>query len=255
MIRYTAPHPRLVLLVAGAAIATPAAAQINTDRPDFVESSRTVAAGVIQIETSLAMERAGAVDSWSTPTLLRVGLNAAWEIRLESPGYVRAGHPLDQSGLGDAALGLKWHVGGGEGGGPSMALLFHAEFPVGSAEFRQAGVRPSVRGVAEWELSHRLSLGTMAGVLSDRDGPDRFPSGILAGVLGWGWTDAFRTFTEIALAQIAEDEHGGTVAAANLGGTVLLGDHAQLDGGISLPLSDSASDFAFTVGFSRRFGG
>jgi hypothetical protein len=254
MIRYISPCPQVVLLMAVAAIAAPAAAQITTDRPDFVESSSTVGTGVIQIETSLAMERAGDAETWSTPTLLRIGLSAAWEFRVESPGYLRAGEPLDQSGFGDAALGVKWHLGGGGGWRPARALLLHAEFPLGSDDFRQAGVRPSIRGVAEWELTQRLSFGSMAGVISDREGQDRFTSGILAGVLGWGWTDTFRTFSEIALTQVAKDQHGGTVAAANLGGTILLGEHAQIDGGISLPLSDSDSGLALTVGFSRRFG-
>jgi hypothetical protein len=125
---------------------------------------------------------------------------------------------------------------------------------VGSAHFRQDGVRPSLRGVAEWGLTELLSFGAMAGIRSDRAGPDRFTSGILAGVLGWGWAETFRTYTEVALSQIAEDPYGGTVATVNMGATLLLDDDTQVDGGISLPISDSASDFAFTIGFSRRFG-
>lgn len=232
----------------------PAAAQLVTDRPDFVESSTTVGTGIVQLETSVAMDHEGEVDAWSTPTLLRVGFADDWEVRLETAGYLRVGDPSDLSGLGDAAIGVKWHVSDGGENRPTTALLLHADLPVGSDDFRQDGIRPSLRGVAEWELSALLSFGAMAGVRSDRAGPDRFTSGILAGVLGWGWRDTFRTYTEVALAQIAADEHGGTVAAANIGATLLLDDDTQLDGGISFPISDSASDFAFTIGFSRRFG-
>lgn len=242
--------PLLVLAVASA----PCAGQIATDRPDFVESSSTVGAGVVQLETSVAMERAAGVDAWSTPTLVRIGLGSVWELRLETAGYRREGDPIDRSGVADAAIGVKWHLGDGGETGPSTALLLHIDMPTGSSDFRQDGVRPSFRGVAEWGLSDLLSFGAMAGVRSDRSGPDRFTSGILAGVLGWGWTDTFRTYTELALARIAGQEHGGTMATANLGGTLLLDADTQLDGGISLPVSDSASDFAFTLGFSRRFG-
>ena len=43
--------PGTAVRVALAAIATPVAAQITTDRPDFVESASTVGAGVIPFES------------------------------------------------------------------------------------------------------------------------------------------------------------------------------------------------------------
>ena len=61
--------------------------QIVTDRPDFVESSNVVGAGRFQIETSFALDRNKANGikerTYSTPTLLRFGINDTIEARLE----------------------------------------------------------------------------------------------------------------------------------------------------------------------------
>ena len=56
---------------------------IATDRPNVVESSLTVGAGVLQLETGLAFETFDGgnfeIDTFSTPTLLRFGIGKAWE--------------------------------------------------------------------------------------------------------------------------------------------------------------------------------
>jgi hypothetical protein len=50
-------HPALVIVLVAVLPAGPAGAEaLVTDRPDFVESSRTVAPGEFQIETSFAQE-------------------------------------------------------------------------------------------------------------------------------------------------------------------------------------------------------
>src|SRR5882672_7148159 len=64
--------------------------EINTDRPDFVESSAVVGRGRFQLETSVAGERDNAgglrLRTLSTPTLLRLGVSENIELRVESDG-------------------------------------------------------------------------------------------------------------------------------------------------------------------------
>ena len=131
--------------------ATAAADPIATDRPDFVESSNTVGAGRWQIETSVAYESdkqfGVKAKTWSTPTLLRIGMGEYLEARIETDGLLSQdldgnGVNDSNSGLADTAVGLKWHVPGSEDSGPSIGVLLHADLDSGSSEFRGDGVRP-----------------------------------------------------------------------------------------------------------------
>ena len=240
---------------------------IGTDRPDFVESSSTVGQGNIQIEASIAFsetEILGAeVQSWTTPTLLRVGIADAWELRLESDWFTRStlkggeqAAELTTEGVSDFAVGVKWAPYAPEaGGGPAIATLLHADLPTGSDDFRGEGTRPSLRVVAEWALAGGWGLGFMPGILYDRHDDGRFVSGIFGAVVGKGLTDSLRVFVEIALEQIAEDQHGGNVGFVNFGGTFLLSPRWQLDAAASVGVTDRSTDAGFTVGLSGLFPG
>ena len=236
---------------------------IATDRPDFVESSNTVGAGRGQLETSIAYEsdKQGGTKAktWSTPTLLRIGMGDYLEARIETDGLLSQdldGNGVDDSnsGFADTAVGLKWHVPGSEDSGPSIGVLLHADLDSGSSEFRGDGVRPSLRVVAEWELSERVSLGVMPGVISDKDdNGERFTAGILGAVMGYAINDCTRVFAEVAAEQIASDSHGGDVVNFDIGTAHLLSDDAQVDVAASFGLTDETPEWALTVGYSIRF--
>ncbi len=246
-------------LVSTAAVADP----IATDRPDFVESSNTVGAGRWQIETSVAYEndkQAGVkAKTWSTPTLLRIGMGEYLEARIETDGLLSQdldgnGVADSNSGFADTAVGLKWHVPGSEDSGPSIGVLLHADLDSGSSDFRGDGVRPSLRIVAEWDLGDRMSLGIMPGIISDKDDQgERFTAGILGAVVGYAINDCSRVFAEVAAEQIAPESHGGDVVNFNIGTAHLLSDDAQIDLAASFGLTDETPEWALTVGYSVRF--
>ncbi len=92
---------------------------IATDRPDVVESSEVVGKGRFQIETSFAAEREAKnsprTRTYSTPTLLRIGVSENVELRMETDGLMRmstwdADEKTTKEGINDIAFGLKWHV-------------------------------------------------------------------------------------------------------------------------------------------------
>ena len=182
--------PALALGVVGATAA--AKDVISTDRPDFVESSVTVGKGRFQIETGFAIERDTAAEiketALTTPTLLRVGIAEAWELRFETDGVTRlkmedanAGVNATARGYADLSVGVKWHAQDGEGLKPSIGWLLHADLPSGANRFRGRGVRPSLRAALEWELPEAFSLGVMPGVVYDSaDDGRRFMAGIFA---------------------------------------------------------------------------
>jgi hypothetical protein len=243
------------LVVLAILTSTPARAQIATDRPDFVESGATVGAGRIQLETSVALARDGELRSWSTPSLVRVGVGRRLELRAESDLLVhdRSGG-ASTSGVGDVSLGAKWAAADDAGGGPAVAILVHADLPTGSEEWRGEGVRPSLRVVLEQELPNDFGVGLMPGVLVDRAGDGRYAAGILGVVLGRSWTDRFRSFVELGLEQIARARDGGTVGSWNVGSALLLDDDTQLDTALSFGATSASAPFALAIGFSRRFG-
>lgn len=228
---------------------------IATDRPDFVESSQTVGQGRVQVETSLAWEKAGKAELASTPSLLRVGVSEQWELRLETDGWLRTGGAGERiSGMADLSVGAKYHVANSDDPGPSLAWLLHADLPTGKEAFRGHGTRPSLRLVAEWELPRDYSVGVMPGVIRDSDEAGaRYTAGIFGIVVGKAWNDRFRSFAEVAMPQIARSRHGGTVAVLDLGSAWLLSNDVQIDAAYSAGLNDNAPDHALTVGLSTRF--
>nr|WP_316643800.1 transporter [uncultured Roseateles sp.] len=265
-LRSAAPWPLLLALCASCPTVW-ADEAISTDRPDFVESSDVVGKGRYQIETGLGFERnkdAGLkTRTTTTPTLLRVGIDEAWEFRVETDGYTRlraqdltSGAVARERGMSDLALGLKWHTQDGDAatGKPGTAWLFHADLNSGSQAFRGQGVRPSVRFVAEWELADEWSVGVMPGLLLDKNGDGkRFTSGILAVTVGKGWTEKLHSFVELAAQQITSSRNGGSVLTFDIGGAYTLTNDVQLDVALSRGLNKYTPDLAWTVGLSVRF--
>ncbi len=153
-------------------------------------------------------------------------------------------------GVSDFAVGVKWAFFAPEtGNAPAMAALVHADLPTGSDAFRGSGTRPSFRVVAEWALGD-WGIGVMPGILYDRDGDERFVSGIFGAVVGKGLTDSVRAFVEIAFEQIATDQRGGNVGYVDFGGTFLLNPRWQLDAAAAVGVTDQALDFGLTFGLS-----
>jgi hypothetical protein len=215
--------------------------KIDTDGPDFVESTESVARGRFQFEAGPQLEqerRDGALPrTVSTPLLLKAGLGDGWEARLETDGRVEragmdeAGAPQRLRGTADTALGLKWHVLDRDPahGVPALAWIAHVEGRSGSANLRGQGLRPSLRAVVGWDLPHDFSIGLMPGVKIDaRADGHRYVSGILGAVAGKWWTGRLRTFVEIASPRAAREENGGVLLYKNAGAAYLLGDDWQI---------------------------
>jgi hypothetical protein len=225
--RANAPRLAVTLSASAALYAANACAQVNepiqTDRPDFVESSNVVGRGRIQLETSLAFERTrgnGVTETVSTtPTLLRIGTGEDWEVRLETDGYTRqrlridaSGERMRERGYADLSIGAKWHVRDAAGSAPSLGLLVHADLDSGSAPMRGNDIRPSVRMVAEWELP-----------------------------------------AEFAAPAIARGRYGATYSTYNVGAAYLLSDDCQLDLSMQQGPNRNAPDRAWALGLSTRF--
>lgn len=255
----------LSIILAVAAVSTAWAEPISTDRPDFVESSRTVGEGRLQFEMSVAGEHDKTdgikTTTFTTPVLIRYGIAPRWELRLEGDGYTRQEtHDSvlstrdTESGVSETSIGVKWHTHDGGGAAPSIGWLLHADIESGSRAFRGYGARPSLRAVFEWELPNGFSTGIMPGVLLDRtETGDHYTAGIIAGVLGKSWSDRFRTFVEVAGQHIASSRHGGSTVTYAFGTAYLLTDDLQIDSAVNRGATEDTPDWAWTLGLSVRF--
>lgn len=240
--------------------------QIQTDRPDFVESSNTVGKGRFQIETSIGYERDRNAEessrTFSLPTLLRLGLSDDWELRFESDSFLKqnvhdrvTGDRNSNSDWADYSLGLKWHQQDGDDkGSPSVGWLFHVDMPGGTNSFVSNKFRPSVRMVAEWELADEYSLGIMPGLIYDvNDNNDRFIGGILGIVLGKSFTDKFRGFVEFGGQTITSKSNGGSQLTFDIGVAYLVSNLVQLDILYNRALNQYTPDNTFGLGLSIKF--
>jgi hypothetical protein len=236
---------------------------ISTDRPDFVESSEVVGNRVVQIETGVSLDHdslpGGYSETFTTPTLLRVGIGSNTELRIETDGRtdrrdVEQGASKTTRGYSDIALGIKQSLHRSQGAhDPSVAALLHADFASGSAAFRGVGVRPSLRVVAEWDLPANMSIGVMPGIIYDNNERHRFVNGIFAVTTGQQWTTRMHTFLEIAGQQIAHAQDGGCIATYDAGAAYLVTNDVEVDLAVSRGANDNTPEWTLAAGLSIRF--
>lgn len=241
--------------------------QIQTDRPDFVESSNTVGKGRFQIETSVAYESDKNSDvrsrTLSTPTLLRLGVADDWELRFETDGRLsqrvedlNANQTDHTNGYADFALGFKWHQDDGDEKtmSPSAAWILHFDMPAGSKEFLSQKVRPSLRYVAEWELPNDYSVGVMPGLIYEvNDDGDRYWAGIFGLVVGKSFSDKLRGFVEFGGQSITSESNGGSQLTFDIGMAYLVTDLVQLDLVYNRALNQYTPNDTLGLGLSIKF--
>lgn len=244
---------RLALLLLAACTSAHAEDAISPDRPDFTNGPDVVAAGRFQIETSGAWQKDGSTRLRATPTLLRLGVGHELELRLETDGALRLNDPK-ASGRGDLAVGFKWQMQDGDEGKPGLGWLLEVKTPTGSGPFKGQGLRPTLSFLAQWELPGGYSLGTMAGLVTDRNDADqRYTAGLLSASLGIPLGEKLHGFAEIAGQQITSNRNGGNVVTAGTGLAWQLTNDAQFDAAVFRGLNHNTPDWAWTVGLSLRF--
>ena len=172
-------------------------AELNTDRPDFTESSVTVPRGRLQLESGLTWsDEPGGSEVLNGPEMLfRYGLFDKTELRLIPPDYFRVRGRGRASGWGDAAVGVKQQLG--PVGGWDFALIAHATIPT-EGRFSSGRMDPEVAFTWSRDLNDRFSLAGLIGFFWPTEGGDRnftlVPTISLAYSLGGRWG----TFLEYA---------------------------------------------------------
>ena len=135
---------------------------IITDRPDFTESTATVAPGRVQIEGGYTLTRAdGLTEHTFGEVLARIGLARRVELRLAANSYVVAEAADDAavSGREDGSVGVKIGLAPQQFGvRPALAVILATSVPTGSSEFRQRSLQPEAKLAAAWDVTERFAV-------------------------------------------------------------------------------------------------
>ncbi len=230
---------------------------IDTDGPDFVESSEVVPRGHFQYEIDLNAERNRRVtphnSTVSTPALLKYGFAENFEFRLAPDGYIRENK---RAGRGDTALGIKWHAQDRDAkkGVAAVSWIAHIDTPSGGSQLRKNGARPSLRSVITWELPHDLALGLMPGLKYDvADDGHRYAAAILGMVLNKRINERWRAFVEFSGRQIAHAADGGVVASWDIGAAWLASNDTQIGARAGIAANGNSPNHFVLFEIAQRF--
>jgi len=188
----------LALLFVAASLPAQEKEPINADRPGIADGSQSVGRGVFQLE--LGGERDhfvdGDVHALSTPLLLRYGLSAPLEMRIESEGYGHVTAPgFSASGWTPFSIGVKYHFLDK----PSLGVIARYFPPSGSGLFKSDHPSADVRLAADVDLNETWSLNPNVGVVTQNDGDGRFTAALAALTLQYNVTKKFNVFVDGAL--------------------------------------------------------
>jgi hypothetical protein len=138
-----APIEAAVLLAAAMAVglASPAAGQATSEdpreakpeRPTVATHAYVVAPGIVELETGIQFQRPVPASSlFSLPVLFKIGLGERVQLDI-APGFVRTSSgDLASAGLGDAQVGVKWHLADRAPVVGAFALQALLKLPAGS---------------------------------------------------------------------------------------------------------------------------
>jgi hypothetical protein len=221
------------------------ATPIDTDGPDFVESSEVVGRGRFQIETDSESTRkvGGRAKETSLTNLLRYGVSETVELRMQRSEEV-------------SAFGLKWHSQDRDPatGASSVAWILHLAAPSYAKQKEVSRLHASIRSVITWELPQDWSLGLMPGIASAASSSGtRYAYASLGVVLGKRLNDRWRVFIESASPQIAQARHGGVVSSWDIGTALLISNDLQIGARISQDLNHNTPSNSLLLELAARF--
>ena len=240
-------------------------ASMNTDRPDFTESSRTVGKGITQWElgyTYTVNDDAGVrARSHSYPeALLRAGIWADWfELRVgwcyaEQVEEVGATRERSQ-GSEDLYLGIKLGLTPQDGWLPEMALIPQMTVPVGSAGLTAGECLPGINLIYSWELNDRWSFAGQTQLNRALDTVTQRPFLDVSQslVIGMSITERIGGFIEWYVMVPDGADFDPTLHYLDGGFTLAMNANLQLDVRLGKGLSQAADDYFIGSGLVVRY--
>ena len=226
----------------------PALSPIETDRPDFIESSVVVPGGYWQLESGMQVSRAaGRTRVSGTESLLRVSLARTLEWRLGLPSLeAQSGREADRS---DAYLGIKWQLG--PIGAWEVALIPGVSVPVGTGVRTSGAWDPEMKLTVSRDLAAGFDLCGMLAASWPTDEGARVSTWLPAISVGRHIAPRVRIFVEWVGA-FARDRESGQLAHGGIAWQPNAS--LQLDAHAGHRLAGDFPDAFVAVGLSFRRG-
>jgi len=232
---------------------------IVTDRPDITESSSTVPAKTLQIETGVIFEKTAEpefeYENWFLgTTLLRYGVWDNFEIRvgsyyqLSNARLPETGQDSTQQGFGPLVLGFKVYIVEEKGLRPEISIIADMTLRhVGSPDLRPVFSYPTAKISASHTLGRHFSLGYNAGFAYNGSNADGFF--LYSAALSYSITSRLGLYGEV----YGTFDHGNLPNHRIDGGfTYLLANNFQLDISAGTGLDNNIDKHFLSCGFSWR---
>ncbi|MGH2958816.1 MAG: transporter [Solirubrobacterales bacterium] len=267
----TRPHGFLQALVLCITLQLAAAAEaadqppddyINPDRPGLADGSNVVGAGRIQIETGIQQEYRSTDGNRSrtlfVPTLLRMGLDNNFELRIESNTYTRmtdTDSTQRAEGVAPASLGFKYHFIDSLGWKhPAVGAIVRFFPRSGTGNFKTTRATGDFRIVADWDFLPQWSLNPNVGVaLYESEDSRLYAAGLFAATLNYNPSKNVNFFIDTGL-QSPETKHGQAAVLVDFGAAYVIGRDVQLDFSAGSRVAGKTPPRLFlSAGISKRF--
>jgi hypothetical protein len=242
------------------------AASMNTDRPDFTESSRTVGQGVTQWELGYTYsyndDDGVQARSHNYPeALLRAGILADWlELRVgwcyaEQVAQTTGGSRERSYGSEDLYLGVKIGLTPQDGWLPEMALIPQTMVPIGSGGLTAGECLPGINWIYSWELNDRWVVAgqTQLNRALDTATNRPFLDVSQSATMGLGITERLGGYLEWYVMIPDGADVDPTLHYLNGGFTFAVNEDLQLDARVGRGLSQSADDYFAGSGLVFRY--
>lgn len=238
---------------------------LNPDRPGIADGSTVIYPKRFQIETGMQVEfrdRGAEHDQTSfLPTLLRIGIDRHWELRVEGNTYARfsmhdpAQRSTHDQGAAPVSIGAKVHFVDSAGvKQPSVGAIMRVFPASGSGAFGTTQVTGDMRLVADWNVAAKWSLNPNVGIgVYEGDAQRLYTAGLFALTLNFNPGKTLNLFVDTGV-QSPETPRGQTSVIADAGVAWLITRDIQLDISAGSGVAGHTTPHPFlAAGISRRF--
>lgn len=233
---------------------------LASDRPGIADGSDVVGAGRWQMETGLVRgaRRSGESPRRTVffPTLLRLGLNEHWEVRLDSNvhAWMRDSDGARTQAYAPFSVGFKYRFMEAAGSVPSLAAIARVTPPSGSNMLKTRRTTADLRVAADWQLSEQWSLNPNIGWAIDEDDDGRrYSATLFAVTLAYKPVPTLELFVDTG-ARKPEARGAGSAAVYDAGIAYLVSRDIQVDLSVGVRGTGSTPPRSFVAtGVSLRF--
>jgi len=238
---------------------------LESDRPDFTDSSTTVGYQRLQIESGYTYTQAIGGDpthsAHDLPELLirygvaeRLELRLAWDEGMVFDRYTdrNSGRVVNENGSTDLEFGFKYAIRKQDKWRPQSAIVVSVSAPVGAPAQSSRQVDAFVNYLYSWELTKKLSLNCSTGSLWTAESGDRFSRFSQSASVEYELTEKLHVFNEWFAFFRCDSSDNRPQHYYDAGLTYLVTPNFQLDWRAGLGLNDAADGFFTGCGLTIR---